>query len=343
MKLVLAIRSLDIGGAERQFIELIKHIDKTKFDIYVVTMYSGVLDTEVINIKGIKFFNLKKHGRYDLQFYFRYKKLLKQITPDVIYSFMGEMNLFSYWCKPKNTKLIWGFRSSNKDLTKYGKVSQFLFYLQKKYSKKIDKIITNSNSSLEYHKKVGFNMDKAIVIYNGIDTKRFQKQTTDFKKKYNLKTPTIAMVARVDYVKGYDVFCNAILDFDYEFIAIGKGEMDCKKVRFLGPFEKIEQVYNGIEVLVSASRSEGFSNSIAEAMACETPCIVTDVGDSKYIVGDTGIVINPNSAEELQKAIKQIFTFDLVDLGKKSRKRIVDNFSIDKMVKKTEEEICAVL
>jgi len=43
IKLVLSIRSLDIGGAERQFIELVKHIDKKRFDVTVCTMYGEKL------------------------------------------------------------------------------------------------------------------------------------------------------------------------------------------------------------------------------------------------------------------------------------------------------------
>jgi len=347
MRLVLAIRSLNIGGAERQFIELVKNIDKNKFKVYVISMYGGVLENEVLK-SGVKYYNLKKSGRYDINFYFKYKKLLQTINPDVIYSFMGEMNLFSYWTKPKHTKIIWGFRASDMDLKKYGKMSQFLFWLQKKYSKNIDKIITNSNASLQYHKKMGFFMDRAVVVYNGIDIKRFSKKTSNFKKEFHLKDIVIGMVARVDYIKGYDIFCEVAKEYkNIDFIAIGDGDekikRDCKNVKFLGSFKEIEKVYNGIDILVSASKSEGFSNSIAEAMACEVPCVVSDVGDSRFIVGECGEVIKPNSIKDLKKGIDNILKKDLKSLAKCSRDRIVKNFSIEKMVKNTEREICAVL
>ena len=50
MKLLLAIRSLNIGGAERQFIELVKNID---FPVYVVTMYGGILEDEIKNLEHV--------------------------------------------------------------------------------------------------------------------------------------------------------------------------------------------------------------------------------------------------------------------------------------------------
>ena len=50
IKIIFSIRSLDIGGSERQFIELVKHIDKTKFDVTVCTMYGGVQEELVKKI-----------------------------------------------------------------------------------------------------------------------------------------------------------------------------------------------------------------------------------------------------------------------------------------------------
>ncbi len=150
MRLLLAIRFLDIGGAERQFIELVKHIDKSKFDVTVCTMYGGVQEEIVKTILNITYYNHEKKGKYDFYiFYKKYKKVLFEIKPDAIYFFLGEMTLFSLWCKAKDIKIIWGSRASNMDLAKYGKASQIMFWLQKKLSCKVDKIIANSYANKE--------------------------------------------------------------------------------------------------------------------------------------------------------------------------------------------------
>ena len=363
MKLVLSIRSLNTGGAERQFIELVKYIDKKKFDVYVITMYGGEFEDIVKNIDGVKYFNLQKKGRYDLEFFFKYKKLLNEIKPDVIYSFLGEMNLFSAWCKPKYSKLIWGFRASNMDFKKYGKVSEFLFNLQKYFIKKVDKIITNSYASTKFHKSCGFDMTKAVVIHNGIDINRFKRDDVkryEFRKKYNLKDKDLAIgiVARIDAMKGYPIFSKAIKNIlekypNIKVFAIGDGDLNIKRKSeeilgefnnkqflWLGKIKEVENIYNGLDLYVSSSIfGEGFSNSIAEAMACEVPCVVTDVGDSKIIVGELGEAVKPNSVEDLQKGIENMLSKDLKILGRKCRERIINNFSIEKMVKKTESEI----
>ncbi len=363
VKLVLSIRSLDIGGAERQFIELVKHIDKTKFDVAICTMYGGVQEDIVKQISNVTYYSLQKKGRYDfVEFYKKYKNLLNEINPDVIYSFLGEMNLFSLWCKPKKSKIVWGFRASNMDLKKYGIVPQILFWLQKKLSKRVDKIIANSNASIEFHKKEGFFMDRAIVIYNGIDTDRFKRdkeKRKEFRKKYNLNEDDIVvgMVARIDYMKGYTIFAKSAKKLleKYDnliFFAIGDGDesikQECEKVLdkfndtkfiWLGKQKQVENFYSAFDIASSSSFGEGFSNSIAEAMSCEVPCVVTDVGDSKNIVGVCGEVIEANSVNNFCRALENLMQSNLVELGKCSRERVVKNFSIEKMIKKTEKEI----
>lgn len=363
IKLVLSIRSLNIGGSERQFIELIKNIDKTKFDISVCTMYGGEQEDLVKQIPNIKYFNLQKTGRYDFyQFYNNYTRLLKEIDPDIIYSFLGEMNLFSLWCKPKETKVIWGFRSSNMVLAQYGKVPQFIFWLQKKLSSKIDKIIANSHASIEFHKTEGFDMRRSVVVANGIDTNKFHRNIQmrqEFREKYHLKESdvAIAIVARIDYMKGYLIFAQAAKKLleehdDIYIFSIGGGDKKIKKecesilngynnTRFvwLGNRKDVENIYPGFDISCSSSFGEGFSNSIAESMSCEVPCVVTDVGDSALIIDKTGIVVQSNDLESLYTGLNEMIKNDSRTLGTKSRQRIVKHFSIEQMVKKTEKEI----
>ncbi len=367
IKLVLAIRSLDIGGAERQFIELVKHIDKTRFNVLVVTMYGGVQENTVKNIPNIKYINLQKKGRYDFfAFYNRYARILQESAPDIIYSFLVEMNLFSYWCKLKKTKLIWGFRASNMDLKKYGKLAQILFWLQRIYSRNIDKIIVNSYASVIFHKNSGFDMSKSVVIHNGIDTNKFTRnlqKRKEFREKYNLKVndTVIGIVARIDYMKGYVVLVTAIkkiLD-NYQNItmfAIGDDDksikQECEKIlgcynniRFiwLGKQNNVENFYSGFDVYSSSSFGEGFSNSIAEAMSCELACVVTNVGDSKIIVGNIGIVVDANNEQSLYDGLVKMIESDYKDLGKKSSNRIISNFTINKMVDNTAQHISILL
>lgn len=85
------------------------------------------------------------------------------------------------------------------------------------------------------------------------------------------------------------------------------------------------------DVLCSASRGEGFPNVVGEAMACGVPCVVTDVGDSAMIVGDTGRVVPPENAEALAKGLMELLQLspsDRAALGKAARERIRSEFDI---------------
>ncbi len=363
IKLILSIRALEVGGAEKQFVELVKHIDKSQFEVTVCTMYGGVQEDIVKQIPNVSYYNLQKIGRYDFYtFYKNYSILLKEINPDVIYSFLGEMNLFSLWCKPKDTKLIWGFRASDKDWKQYGKVPQIVFWLQKKLSSKVDKIISNSHASIEYHRGHGFDMNKSMVIHNGIDSDRFKRdkqKREDFRGKYNLKENDIAIgiVARINYIKGYLIFSQVakeIMD-TYEniyFFSVGGGDVtiqkECedilgayndKRFFWLGTQNHIEEIYSGFDIAVSSSFGEGFSNSIAEAMSCGVPCVVTDVGDSALIIDKMGALVKSHDIQSLYYGLEKMKKDDHKALGKKSRDRVVENFSIQKMVANTEKEI----
>ena len=84
---------------------------------------------------------------------------------------------------------------------------------------------------------------------------------------------------------------------------------------------------------------------IGEAMATNTPCVVTDVGDSKWIVDKTGVVVAPGNPEALKKAIDALLAHLNFsgNQDQRIRHRVVSNFSITKMVLATEAALLRIL
>ncbi len=367
IKVALAIRSLNIGGAERQFLELAKNMDKTKFDVVIYTMYKGPQDNIANALEDVKHIPLGKKNRYDnISFMKHYISALDEQKPDVVYSFLQEMNLFSLWARrftKHKYKVVWGFRASDMNLKKYGKFPQLLFWLQKKSSPYVDKIIANSHASVKFHDKMGYDVSKATVVHNGINIERFKPNKDErraFREKHGLKEDTIAIgiVSRVSYMKGYPILAKSMRKLMQEntkvrLFAVGGGDdaiqKECEdilgeynqRVTWFGEQKSVEsEFYNGLDIYTSSSVfGEGFSNSIAEAMCCEVPVVATRVGDSHIVVGECGNMVEKENIEALYDGLKEMIESDYRTIGKKARERIVENFSTMSMIKNSEREL----
>ena len=102
--------------------------------------------------------------------------------------------------------------------------------------------------------------------------------------------------------------------------------------------KKITTIINCFDLhILSSGYGEAFPNVLAEAMSCEIPCISTTVGESPNIIGETGWSVPPKDSLKLSRAIMDAMQeFKRIDNWKKrkinARKRIVDNFSFEKML-----------
>src|SRR5204863_5546517 len=117
------------------------------------------------------------------------------------------------------------------------------------------------------------------------------------------------------------------------------GELGIReKVIWAGPWADMPAVYNAFDIASSSSAfGEGFPNVVGEAMACGVPCVVTDVGDSAFIVGDTGKVVPPKQPERLAEALNWMIELGAEGrsrLGERARRRIEENFDLSVIQKR---------
>jgi glycosyltransferase involved in cell wall biosynthesis len=112
------------------------------------------------------------------------------------------------------------------------------------------------------------------------------------------------------------------------------------KIFWLGPIHDLPAFYSACTITTSSSSGEGFPNVVAESLACETPCVATDVGDSARVLGPGGVVIPSKDQKAMASAWEKLLNMpknERAAMGQKGRKHIEKNFSMDKMVKETEE------
>lgn len=359
-RLLIAIRCLDIGGAEKQVLEFAKRVDKSRFEVCLATMYGGTMEEEAKKIDGLRYINLGKKGRFDIfGFLFAYARLINDFAPDTIFSHIGEMNLFSFWARVfanKRFRLVWTLHSAFVDYKAYGFFFRLLFWLQKILSRFADKIICVSRSAYEYHKAAGYDMRRAVVVYNGVDTQFFAPSLElgeAFRAQNNIQKDTfvIGIAARIDRMKGYPLLASAAKELlakheNLVFVAAGGGDEAIKRecIEILGEYANrfvwlgfvadLRGFYNSLNLFCLPSLGEAFGLTVAEAMSCGVPAVVSDAGDMRVIVGDERAVFASGDVGDLAQKLEWA-----MEHGEPNRQRVVENFSIVSSVQNTELEL----
>jgi glycosyltransferase involved in cell wall biosynthesis len=183
-----------------------------------------------------------------------------------------------------------------------------------------------------------------VIIDNGIDSEKFrpdQAERAAVRGELGIApdVPVVIHVARVDPMKDHQTFIKAMAKVpSVTALTVGSGTDRLStppNVKALGTRQDVTRLYAAADIVVSSSAfGEGFSNAIAEGMSAGLLPIVTDVGDARRIVADTGRVVPPADPSALASAIAQDCASpkDLAAKGLRARARIVENFSVAKFV-----------
>jgi len=114
----------------------------------------------------------------------------------------------------------------------------------------------------------------------------------------------------------------------------------------LGQRTDVPAVLAALDILCSSSRSEAFPNVLGEAMACGIPCVTTGVGDSAWIVANTGIVVPPGDVPALAAGLARMIALGSdgrAFLGDAARQRVIREFALPSVVQRYEDLWAAVL
>jgi glycosyltransferase involved in cell wall biosynthesis len=373
-RLVVLFRKLDVGGAERQIIEFARGLSRSTTDLTLLSFYDGgeLLDAAT-GLDEVQFVSLRKRGRWDVMpFMVRAWRTIRRLRPDVIYGYQSVANELSLCLGYLvGAKVVWGIRASNMDLAHYDWATWVMFRLGACLSRFADLIIVNSQSGARYFASHGYAADRMVVVPNGINTQQFSPDPVGgalLRKDWDVKagTPLVGIVARLDPMKDHLTFLQAASIVhsarpDVRFVCVGDGDPAYRRllltrtrqlgleavVRWTSTERRIPAVMSAIDVLCSSSAfGEGFSNVVGEAMACATPCVVTDVGDSARIVGPTGAVVPPRSPERLASALLSVLAKDQAARraqGSSARERVQQLFSVRALFENTQAAMAAQL
>jgi glycosyltransferase involved in cell wall biosynthesis len=368
IKLTFLVRSLDYGGAQRQLVTLAKALDKDRFDVTVISFYSGEPLEADLEHSGVRFISLNKRGRWDLfGFLLRLIREMRVIHPAVVHGYLDIPNLLALFIKPfVHARVIWGIRAVEIDLSRYDWLLRLASELECIFARFADLIIVNSTAGCEHHLAKGFSAQKMMVIPNGIDTELFKPDReagVKVRAEWGISEDAklIGTVGRLDPVKDLPTFLKSAVIVaakrsDVRFVCVGAGPAsyvlklqelakDLGLTNLLlwpGARADVAAVYNALDVFCSSSCGESFPNAVGEAMACGVPCVVTDVGDSASVVGECGIVVPARNPAALAAGLISSLETERAEIGRKARTRIVEHFSVETMVKLTEESVVSL-
>ena len=374
IRVVFLVRSLGFGGMERQLLALAKGIDPLRFEVTIVCFYEGGALLPEFEQAGLPVVTLGKGGRWDIiAFLGRLVKVIQSLKPDIVHAYLPVPNFLAALLKLAFPRLrvVMGVRTSGKDLRQYDWTFRVSFWLEKLFSGLADLIIVNSKAGKTAYLQKGFSPHKLLVISNGVDATLYRPDPlagAPLRQAWGVPEPgvLVGIIGRLDPMKGHLVFLQAAASLVTEFpalrlVCVGDGPQPFrrrledvsnslglqKSLTWVKARPEIADVYNALDICCCASVfGEGFPNVVGEAMACGIPCVVTDVGDSAIVVGETGKIAPAGDIDALAQALRKMVLISASEraaLGEMARQRILANFSLQRMVSNTETALASLV
>jgi glycosyltransferase involved in cell wall biosynthesis len=366
LRILFLARELRIGGAERQLCLLARGLAARGHRVGIALFYQGgALEADLAGSE-VELIALGKGGRYELiAMLRRLDAVVRDFRPDVLHGYLPIPNLIALsqrW-RGRRPRIVWGVRASALDLSRYDRVTRWSYRLEARLAGLADLIIANSKAGASAAIEAGFPQERMVCIPNAVDRARFRvdpERRARARQGWGVRPGefVVGAIGRIDPMKDFDTFLRAVAAAakacdNIRAVALAAGSEGeraglRRRAADLGIAERftlaertaeVVEVLNGFDLYCSTSAyGEGFPNTVAEAMACSVPCVVTAVGDSAELVGNAGAVVAPRDPRAMATAI-----LALADLAALARQEIgerlsarVAEFTPEKLVRRTE-------
>lgn len=364
MRVLHIITGLADGGAEAVLHRLITHDPQDEHHVVSLTghgKYGPLLADAGVAVTALHM----PRGRLTWHALRSLWRTLRQVRPDVVQTWMYHADLLGgVAASAQRLPVVWGIHNTTLEPGRSSRATMWVARACAGLSRRVPaRIVACAEAAVRVHAALGYDEGRMVVIPNGYDLSRFRP---DAPARARLRAvwgvanvvPLIGMVARFDPYKDHQNLLAALgilrqRGLAFRAVLIGTGVDDGNaalkaaiategldgNVRLLGPMTDIPAVMNALDVHVLSSSAEAFPNVLAEAMACGTPCVATDVGDAALIVGEAGWVVPPRDAQALAAALEEALAAwrDRAAWARRQadcRARIESQFAIGAMVQR---------
>jgi glycosyltransferase involved in cell wall biosynthesis len=365
LSIVYVTTGLESGGAEMVLYQLLSHLDSQRFQVSVVSLIEPGILVDKFDAAGIPVYSIgMKRGMPTIPTLWKTIQTIRKLQPDLIQGWMYHGNLAAQivsFALGNKIPVTWSIHSSIAPEILANPIRKALIEIGSKLSRFPARILFVSKASQQQHQSLGYATEKCLTIPNGFDTEIFRphpaaRQELRAKLGLDADTITIGSIARYHPVKDHPNFLHAAAKLhqnypDIHFVMAGANidrsnqtlqlliqELNLShRVHLLGAQQDIPTLMAGLDLVTSASYSEAFPTIVGEAMSSGVPCVVTDVGDSAWMVGSTGRVVPPQSAADLAAAWQEsieLGSAGRLALGVAARARTIEHFSLRAMVER---------
>jgi glycosyltransferase involved in cell wall biosynthesis len=348
-RICFIITDIDAGGAQIYFMNLLKKINKEKYDVFVIIPPKGKFLNEIKELTdNIIYINFIKNR---LSIVKELRQELNKINPDFIYAhlikgllYSSLANLFSSFRLYCNLHAVYNIATVESRLKVL--IFRLITFLAQKKSNYIAVSEYHKNSLISY----GVNSSKIKVIYNGVEKKEYFNSKVNFPvnsfnvlfvgRLHNEKNPM--MVLRIaKQMQGTNIHFTIVGDGPQKDILVKyKEDERLNNLSILGYKENIRELLYESDILLAPSKMETFGIAIAEAMSCNLPIIASNVGGIPEVLIDKkgGFLCKPNDVDGFIEKIQ--YLKDNPDLMKEfgtfNRQRFEALFTVEKMMEQLE-------
>jgi glycosyltransferase involved in cell wall biosynthesis len=353
------ITGLGVGGAEMMLVKLLGAMDRQRFQSHVISLSSDTALAGAIRGMGIDIDVLDIEPALAGAFsaISRVTRVLRSARPDIVQTWLYHADLVGgIAAKWLRLPVLWNVQTSTLDPAVITPRTIRVVKWCALTSRFVPRVIVScSHVAVEVHKEIGYH-GEFRVIANGTDLQVF-KPDADARGAVRMEfgldetVPVVGMVARLHPQKDHPNFLAAAAQLvrthpRVRFLLCGLG-LDSRDdeitslIRYyelgghvfpMGLRHDVPRVLNALDIhTLSSAFGEGFPNVIGEAMATGVPCVVTDVGDSSRIVGDTGVTVPPRDPAALADGWRTLLDLPPAELDRlrsRARQRVAAEFSL---------------
>ena len=356
-RLVYIIDHLDVGGAQRQLLELVRRIPRGRFAPSVVSLSSRRLALAgQFREAGIPVEMIDQAGTWSWHGLWALLRHLRAQRPAIVHTWLFTADLYgrlAAWLSGVPV-IVSAVRSIDAwKPSHYVAADRLLRYVTDAFTVNADAI----GATLIVRERVA--RERIHTIYNGVDLEAFDPLRTNGALRRRLAlgeaAPLIGIVGRLAPEKDHATFLRAAAIVAREwpaamFLVVGGGPLRQElgtlaralglegRLQFLDPPSDLAEVFAALDLVAVTSHYEGCCNVILEGMAMRKPVIATEVGGNPELVapGTTGLLVPVGDPDRLAQAIVELLRRpDRRAMGEAARRRIEERFSMPRMVEQT--------